>query len=193
MTNSTSFKRLSALLVSLMLLALLAFPAQASAASTVKLSYEVPSNAQICSTYTKGGLKPLCKLGSKGSYLDVKVTKISGSNIVVNERWAQAITQMRAAALRSGYNLQAKESTIAPYSIGSYRSYAAQKWLYDHGYPAAAPGQSMHQWGLAIDFTCNGITIGQNYSCINWMKKNASAYGVWNLPSEPWHWSSNGK
>jgi LAS superfamily LD-carboxypeptidase LdcB len=60
--------------------------------------------------------------------------------------------------------------------------------------PTARPGQSMHERGLAIDFTCNGGgAIGSHSSpCFQWLAGNASSYGFYNLPSEPWHWSTNG-
>ncbi len=60
--------------------------------------------------------------------------------------------------------------------------------------PTARPGRSMHEQGLAVDFTCNGGgVIGSRSSpCYRWMDGNASSYGFYNLPSEPWHWSTNG-
>jgi LAS superfamily LD-carboxypeptidase LdcB len=60
--------------------------------------------------------------------------------------------------------------------------------------PTARPGQSMHERGLAVDFTCNGGGVIGSHSnpCFAWLAGNASSYGFYNLPSEPWHWSSNG-
>ena len=60
--------------------------------------------------------------------------------------------------------------------------------------PTAPPGTSMHERGLAVDFTCNGGgVIGSRSSpCFQWLASNASSYGFYNLPSEPWHWSTNG-
>lgn len=59
--------------------------------------------------------------------------------------------------------------------------------------PTARPGQSMHERGLAIDFTYNGgsITTRSNPGFV-WLANNAGAYGFVNLPSEPWHWSTDG-
>jgi hypothetical protein len=54
--------------------------------------------------------------------------------------------------------------------------------------PTARPGTSMHEQGLAIDFSnCHGGS-----ACFNWLKGNAATYGLKNLPSESWHWSSTG-
>jgi septal ring factor EnvC (AmiA/AmiB activator) len=58
--------------------------------------------------------------------------------------------------------------------------------------PTARPGTSMHERGLAIDFTQGGRTISRGSSAFSWLKANASRFGLYNLPSEPWHWSTNG-
>jgi peptidoglycan hydrolase CwlO-like protein len=59
--------------------------------------------------------------------------------------------------------------------------------------PTAKPGQSMHERGLAIDFTHNGGLIrSRDSQAFRWLAANASSYGFANLPSEPWHWSTNG-
>ncbi|MGK2928925.1 MAG: D-alanyl-D-alanine carboxypeptidase family protein [Acidimicrobiales bacterium] len=59
--------------------------------------------------------------------------------------------------------------------------------------PTARPGQSMHEQGLAVDFTYGGRTINSRSSpAFRWMAANAASYGFYNLPSEPWHWSVNG-
>jgi len=59
--------------------------------------------------------------------------------------------------------------------------------------PAARPGTSMHERGLAIDFTCNGALISSYGSaCYGWMRSNAPSFGFHNRPGEAWHWSTNG-
>jgi septal ring factor EnvC (AmiA/AmiB activator) len=59
--------------------------------------------------------------------------------------------------------------------------------------PTARPGSSMHEQGLAIDFTCNGGgTVDSGDSCWDWLSAHADEYGLYNLPSESWHWSTNG-
>lgn len=57
--------------------------------------------------------------------------------------------------------------------------------------PTARPGRSLHERGLAIDFTCNGGSMGGS-PCFRWLSTHASRYGLYNLPSEPWHWSTTG-
>jgi len=58
--------------------------------------------------------------------------------------------------------------------------------------PTARPGSSMHEQGLAVDFTQNGSTLSRGSSGFAWLKANGASYGFHNLPSEPWHWSTNG-
>ena len=59
--------------------------------------------------------------------------------------------------------------------------------------PTARPGQSLHEQGLAIDFTNNGRLItSRSDPAFQWLAGNASSYGLYNLPSEPWHWSTTG-
>jgi hypothetical protein len=58
--------------------------------------------------------------------------------------------------------------------------------------PTARPGQSMHERGLAIDFTGGGGTIRRGSAGYNWLRAHAAAYGFHNLPSESWHWSTTG-
>lgn len=55
--------------------------------------------------------------------------------------------------------------------------------------PTALPGTSMHETGLAVDF--HSCRSGSR--CFNWLRRHAAAFGLRNLPSEPWHWSTNGR
>ncbi len=60
--------------------------------------------------------------------------------------------------------------------------------------PTARPGTSMHEQGKAIDFTYGGRIISSRSSpAYQWLAANAASYGFYNLPSEPWHWSTNGR
>jgi hypothetical protein len=59
--------------------------------------------------------------------------------------------------------------------------------------PTARPGTSLHERGLAIDFTCDGTLIrSRTNPCYQWLAAHAAAFGLYNLPSEPWHWSTTG-
>jgi hypothetical protein len=59
--------------------------------------------------------------------------------------------------------------------------------------PTARPGHSMHERGLAIDFTCAGQLVRRSDRCFGWLATHAGRFGLSNLPSEPWHWSVNGR
>ena len=59
--------------------------------------------------------------------------------------------------------------------------------------PTARPGSSNHERGLAIDFSVNGGVLTRSSKAFQWLSANAGRYGFYNLPAEPWHWSSDGK
>jgi hypothetical protein len=60
--------------------------------------------------------------------------------------------------------------------------------------PVARPGRSMHEKGLAVDFTGPGgdLVRSQASPTFQWLAVNAARFGFYNLPSEPWHWSTTG-
>jgi len=56
----------------------------------------------------------------------------------------------------------------------------------------AMPGKSLHENGLAVDFTCDGQTIkAKDNKCYVWLKSNSTIFK--NLEAEPWHWSTTGR
>ncbi len=58
--------------------------------------------------------------------------------------------------------------------------------------PTARPLHSQHELGLALDFTENGVILNAGSPGFLWLQENAATYGFFNLPSEPWHWSTTG-
>lgn len=60
--------------------------------------------------------------------------------------------------------------------------------------PTARPGTSQHELGLSIDFDVPGneTCTTRQTRCYQWLSTNAARYGLYNLPSEPWHWSTSG-
>lgn len=59
--------------------------------------------------------------------------------------------------------------------------------------PTAKPGQSEHQLGLAIDFSNSaGSILTWGSAEFAWLEQHAHLYGLYNLPSEAWHWSTTG-
>lgn len=67
--------------------------------------------------------------------------------------------------------------------------------------PTALPGTSMHEKGLAIDFTHRGQTICyprpaarcSGSPAFEWLQANAHRFGLQVLSSEAWHWSTTGR
>ena len=60
--------------------------------------------------------------------------------------------------------------------------------------PTARPGRSNHEKGLAIDFTESGRLITSRSSPVfQALQRLAPQFGLKNLPSEPWHWSVDGR
>lgn len=55
--------------------------------------------------------------------------------------------------------------------------------------PTARPGTSMHERGLAIDFNNCSTRTSQ---CWQWLNTHAAEFGLYNLDTEPWHWSRTG-
>lgn len=121
---------------------------------------------------------------------------VAGTSIRVHHSIANNVANLVKGARASGLNING----------GGWRSNTKQRALrLSHcclipnsskcacGPPTAPPGQSRHEWGLAIDFTQNGRIIQKSSSLYVWLTKNASKYGLKNLPSEPWHWSTDGK
>ena len=60
----------------------------------------------------------------------------------------------------------------------------------------AVPGRSMHERGLAIDFyrkrADGSIEAIAGTRAFRWLDRHGHKYGLYNLPSEPWHWSTTG-
>ncbi len=125
---------------------------------------------------------------------DISLVTVRG--ITVNAQIASALESMLAAAEADGYS----------FAGSGYRSPDAQ-WALRQAHcpdpvnsppsacspPTARVGSSMHELGLAIDFTYNGRLISSRSNAgYAWLAAHANGYGFYNLPSEPWHWSVNG-
>jgi len=122
---------------------------------------------------------------------------VPGTSIRVDPSIVNKVALLVAAARTVGITLDGS----------GWRSTETQRQLrIDHGYtsdsqpsgsggrtPVAIPGQSMHERGLAIDFTVNGKSITAGSTAHKWLVANASRYGLYPLASEPWHWSTTGR
>ncbi len=129
---------------------------------------------------------------------NVSTTTVRG--IVVATSIADQLERLLSAADSAGLNLSgsgyrdsSSQVALRRSNCGSSDYDVYEKPASQCRPPTARPGQSMHEQGLAIDFTNNGSLIrSRGDSGYNWLKGNASRFGLYNLPSEPWHWSTNG-
>ncbi|WP_428117933.1 D-alanyl-D-alanine carboxypeptidase family protein [Candidatus Poriferisodalis sp.] len=120
--------------------------------------------------------------------------------IRVHESIANKVQDLLEHAARDGIRLAGGGYRSAASQIALRRAHCGtNEWAiykrpsYQCRPPTARPGLSMHERGLAIDFQHNGRSIGsRNSTAFRWLKANAKTYGLFNLPSEPWHWSTNG-
>lgn len=127
-------------------------------------------------------------------------TVIAASNIRVNKCLSGNIVKMVAAAKAAGISLTANSSWRSPaeqialrkQNCGTTQYDIYQKPSGECSPPTAIPGVSRHERGLAVDFANCG-SIGSPTATFNWLKAHAATYHLYNLPSEPWHWSWDGK
>ncbi|MXV88990.1 MAG: hypothetical protein F4117_05055 [Acidimicrobiales bacterium] len=120
--------------------------------------------------------------------------------IQVHESIANKVQDLLEHAARDGIRLTGGGYRSAASQIALRRAHCGtsqwaiyQKPSYQCRPPTARPGRSMHERGLAIDFRHNGRGVtSRNSTAFRWLAANAATYGLYNLPSEPWHWSTNG-
>ncbi len=119
----------------------------------------------------------------------------AGNGIIVNVSIAAQVTAMIQAAgadgvylSGGGYRDSAQQIALRQSHCGSSYYAVYQMPSSSCSPPTAIPGTSMHEQGLAIDF--DNCSYGT--SVYNWLSANAASYGLYNLPSESWHWSTTG-
>ena len=120
--------------------------------------------------------------------------------IQVHESIASKVQDLLEHAARDGirltgggYRSAASQIALRRQNCGTSQWAIYQKPSYQCRPPTARPGRSMHERGLAIDFIHNGRGVtSRNSAAFRWLAANAATYGLYNLPSEPWHWSTNG-
>jgi hypothetical protein len=156
-------------------------------------------SAQILADQKRAAELAAKAAASGGSRRGSGTTTYNGDLATVSCKTGGSITVDSSIASNVQALLNASPSSIALCGWG-WRSSQQQQELWDAHHcdtgcsvPTAPPGSSMHERGLAIDFTTHGQTI-QSHSdpAFEWLSANASSYGLYNLPSEPWHWSTNG-
>ena len=141
----------------------------------------------------QSGIKPVA-----GGVTDVACP--GGGVVQVAGDISSAIERLLADAAEAGYSMcgygyrdPAEQIAVRRSNCGTsnYAIYQAPSSYCSP--PTARPGTSMHEQGLAIDFTSGGGgTIGSGSGAYQWLKSNGASYGMYNLPGEPWHWSVDG-
>jgi len=119
----------------------------------------------------------------------------AGNGIVVNVSIVAQISAMIQAAgadgvylSGGGYRDSAQQIAVRQSNCGTSYYAIYQMPSSSCSPPTAIPGTSQHEQGLAIDF--DNCSYGT--SVYNWLSANAASYGMYNLPSESWHWSTTG-
>jgi LAS superfamily LD-carboxypeptidase LdcB len=125
----------------------------------------------------------------------------SGGSITVANDIADALSRMLDAAAADGVEMcgggyrdpqeqiETRRANCGPTDYDIYEAPSSSC-----SPPTARPGTSMHEQGLAVDFTCgDGGTVDSGDACSVWLQSNAADYGFHNLPSEAWHYSVNGE
>jgi LAS superfamily LD-carboxypeptidase LdcB len=129
----------------------------------------------------------------------VDTTWVGGIEVATSlaNQLAQLLEAAKASGLvltGSGYRNIYDQITIRKQYCGTtdYDIWDRPSW--ECSPPVARPGRSMHEKGLAVDFTGpNGDLVRTHDSpTYQWLAANAARFGLFNLPVEPWHWSING-
>jgi len=121
--------------------------------------------------------------------------------ITVNSSIAPQLQQLLTAAAAAGFDLRGygwrdsrNQVALRGQNCGGWDDYSLYEKPPDQcAPPTARPGASMHEQGLAVDFSLGNEFIESRDSAVfKWLAAHAPTFGFQNLPSEPWHWSTTG-
>lgn len=147
-------------------------------------------NGGACTSLADGGGGPVVPTGN---IVTVRGIQVDQSIATQFEALMNAATAAGLDLSGSGWRDPAQQIALRRQNCGPTEYDIYQKPSTECSPPTAIPGTSMHERGLAIDFTCNGTSIGsRSGSCFDWLSANAAQYGFKNYPAEPWHWSTTG-
>jgi len=165
---------------------------KAQAEAAARRAAEQKAAEQAAAAARPGSLGP-----ATGSLSNVACA--GGGSITVDSSLGSSLSALLRAASSAGldmcgggYRDPAQQIALRRAHCGSSSYAIYQAPSSSCSPPTARPGTSMHERGLAIDFTCGGGTIGRGSACFGWLQSHAAGYGLYNLPSEPWHWSTTG-
>ncbi len=151
------------------------------------------TSGQSCSVGTDGGIgiTPV-------DNIKIRLCVVDGItvNVAIEKNVDAAVKGAATAGLtlgaESAYRSYTEQIALRKQNCGDSDFDIYQKPAGQCSPPTAIPGTSLHEWGLAVDFTCNGSTMSAHGTCFEWLENNQAAHQLKNLPSEPWHWSSTG-
>lgn len=140
-----------------------------------------------------GGGGPVTQIPRPGGLTTVRGITVAGS---IAGNLASLLEAASAAGIHltgSGYRDPAMQIELRKQHCGTSQ-YAIWQMNPDAcSPPTAIPGRSKHEQGLAVDFAHDGRSIqSRSSAAFQWLAANAGRYGFVNLPSEPWHWSTDG-
>jgi hypothetical protein len=166
---------------------------KAKAEAKAKADAEAAARARADAALTPGPTGP-----PTGGYPAVPCP--GGGSVTVDGSLAHNVQAMLLTAWRDGVNLcgggyrdRDQQVRLRIQHCGSSEYAIYQMPSGSCSPPTAIPGTSMHERGLAIDFQCAGQPMsGRSSPCFDWMAAHAATFGLFNLPSEPWHWSADG-
>ena len=145
----------------------------------------VASEARIISSETcqSGGLREFDLMEIEGKKIN-KLLYLQTKSILQESR-ANGLPM----GLNSTFRDCAEQSSLRSSNCGGDTSLPAETC----SPPTEKPGESFHNYGMAIDFKCSDSPIFEKSSCYTWLKKNASKYKLVQRAEEPWHWSFTGR
>lgn len=154
-------------------------------------------HADVAATAADLATRAALQEAARNVYVDTaSIVRIPGTTISVHPLIAVNAIALVEAALADGVQLNGwgwrstqRQIELRQSHCGSDAFSIFEKPSNTCSPPTARPGRSMHERGLAIDFAnCSARSTG----CFRWLAANAARFGFYNLPSEPWHWSTNG-
>ncbi len=139
-------------------------------------------------------LPPVSSGSVRTSSGGISLATVNG--ITVNAQIAGRLGSLVNAARGAGLNLTGSGYRDPAQQVALRQAHCGSSYYAIYQMPAsscnpetAPPGTSMHEVGLAVDFSA---CQSRSTACYQWLSGNASRFGFFNLPSESWHWSING-
>lgn len=172
-----------------------------TAASSSPASAQAPSAAEAKGKDTSGQNCTVgVDAGIKSTPVDgiqIRACNVNGIivNVAIEQNVKTIIDGMKAAGIDiggGGYRSYEDQVSTRRSNCGTSQYDIYEKPSSQCRPPTARPGNSMHEWGLAVDFSVNQSTISRGSPAFNWLRANQAKHQLINLPSEAWHWSSTG-